>query len=227
MTLTPQHLTPPYDLILFDLDGTLSDPLVGVGRSINYALTHFGFAPRTLQELAIYIGPPLDESFKALTALDSPADIDALVAKYRERYGDIGYAENEIYPGIPEAIAALSQAGVPLAVCTSKRTDFAEKILDMFALRQYFRFVSGGEAGLQKWQQMQVLVAQGQVTTSAVMVGDRAFDMIAAHRNGLHAAGVLWGHGSREELQGENPQYLFANTAELVSLCPTPTSAAW
>lgn len=208
----------PYNLILFDLDGTLSDPLQGIGRSINYALTHFGFAERELSDLSIHVGPPLDQAFKALTGLEAEADINALVAKYRERYGDIGYAENQIYPGIPEAIAALSQAGMPLGLCTSKRVDFAEKILDLFALRPYFRFVSGGEIGMHKWQQMQALLAQGLVTGSALMVGDRAVDIIAAHRNGLQAAGVLWGHGSRAELEGENPRHLLEHTAQLTTL---------
>ena len=208
----------PHDLILFDLDGTLSDPLVGIGRSINYALTHYGYPARELEQLSVHIGPPLDESFKILTGVTTPSHIDALVAKYRERYADVGYSENVLYPGIPEALSALSDAGIPMGVCTSKRVDFAEQILNMFGLRAHFRFVSGGEIGIYKWQQMQDLLADGQVSTSSVMVGDRAVDMVAAHRNGLQAAGVLWGHGSREELEREQPRYLLASVAELRTL---------
>ena len=85
----------PHDLILFDLDGTLSDPLVGIGRSINYALTHYGYPARELGQLSACVGPPLDESFKALTGVTTPSHIDALVAKYRERYAEVGYSENE------------------------------------------------------------------------------------------------------------------------------------
>lgn len=210
----------PHDLILFDLDGTLSDPLVGIGRSINYALTHFGYPARELNQLSACIGPPLDESFRALTGVTTQSHIEALVAKYRERYADVGYSENVLYPGIPEALRTLSDAGIAMGVCTSKRVDFAEQILEMFGLRAHFRFVSGGEIGIQKWQQMQVLLADGQVSTQSVMVGDRAVDMVAAHRNGLQAAGVLWGHGSREELEGERPHYLMATVAELTSLGP-------
>jgi phosphoglycolate phosphatase len=210
----------PHDLILFDLDGTLSDPLVGIGRSINYALTHCGYPARELDQLSVYIGPPLDESFRALTGVATVSHIEALVAKYRERYADVGYSENVLYPGIPEALSALSDAGIPMGVCTSKRVDFAELILEMFGLRKHFRFVSGGEIGIQKWQQMQVLLADGQVSTQSVMVGDRAVDMVAAHRNGLQAAGVLWGHGARAELECEQPRYLMATVAELTTLGP-------
>jgi phosphoglycolate phosphatase len=208
----------PHDLVLFDLDGTLSDPLVGIGRSINYALTHFGYPARELKQLSACIGPPLDESFRALTGVTTQSHIEALVAKYRERYADVGYSENVLYPGIPEALRTLSDAGIAMGVCTSKRVDFAEQILEMFDLRAHFRFVSGGEIGIQKWQQMQVLLADGQVSTSSVMVGDRAVDMVAAHRNGLQAAGVLWGHGSREELVSEQPRYVLAAIPELVAL---------
>lgn len=210
----------PHDLILFDLDGTLSDPLVGIGRSINYALTHYGYPARDLDQLPVYIGPPLDESFKALTGVTAPDHIQGLVAKYRERYADVGYSENVLYPGIPEALSALGASGIPMGVCTSKRVDFAEQILEMFGLRAHFRFVNGGEIGIQKWQQMQVLLADGQVSNASVMVGDRAVDMVAAHRNGLQAAGVLWGHGSREELECEHPHYLLATVAELTTLGP-------
>ena len=208
----------PYDLVLFDLDGTLSDPLVGIGRSINYALSHFGYAPLELDRLASHIGPPLDDTLKAITGVQSQGELNALVAKYRERYADVGYSENVIYPGIREALTALSATGIPLGVCTSKRVDFAEKILEMFGIRSHFCFINGGEIGVHKWQQIEGLVTQGQVSRASVMVGDRAVDLIAAHRNGLQGAGALWGYGSREELERERPAYLLASTAELVSL---------
>lgn len=211
-------MPPAHDVILFDLDGTLSDPLVGIGRSINHALAHFGYAPLELSALSAHVGPPLDESFRAITGLRAHDDVSRLVVKYRERYAEVGYAENELYPGIPEALAALCDAGIPLGVCTTKRVDFAERILEMFGLRHHFRFVSGGEIGIAKSQQIADLVAQGRASTSSVMVGDRAVDVIAAHHNGLHAAGVLWGHGSRAELEGERPRYLFGAVPELLAL---------
>ena len=208
----------PHNVILFDLDGTLSDPLVGIGRSINYALSHFGYPELPLSDLAVHVGPPLDQSFGIITGLTSSSALAGFVAKYRERYGEIGYSENILYPGIPEALHNLVGAGITLGVCTSKRADFAEKILELFGLRSYFSFVSGGEIGTHKWQQIHALLETGAITQSTVMVGDRAVDITAAHRNGLDAAGVLWGHGSREELEAAQPRYLFITPAELLCL---------
>ncbi len=208
----------PHDLVMFDLDGTISNPIVGIGRSINHALTHFGHSPLELGDLAVHIGPPLDEAFRSLTGMSSAEQIARYIAKYRERYAEVGYSENELYPGIPEALGRLAETGVPLAVCTSKRFDFAELILEMFGLRSHFRFVNGGEIGKQKWQQVAELKSQGLVTGKSVMVGDRAVDLIAAHRNGMHAAAVLWGHGSPAELSVEQPSYMFFDPDELIAL---------
>lgn len=203
---------------MFDLDGAISDPLVGIGRSINHALSHFGHQPLELSALARYVGPPIDETFRSITGITSDAGIGAFVTKYRERYAEIGYAENVLYPGVPEALERIHEVGMPLALCTSKRVDFAERILEMFGLRHYFRFVNGGDIGIQKWQQIAGLKSQGLVTHDSVMVGDRAVDVIAADRNGLSACAVLWGHGSRAELADENPRYLFASPDELPGL---------
>jgi phosphoglycolate phosphatase len=205
-----------HDIVLFDLDGTISDPLEGMGRSLNFSLAHFGYETRELSELAQYVGPPLDETFKALTGVSGETEIVALVAKYRERYADVGYAENVLYPGVAEALVSLSNAKMPMAVCTSKRKDFAEKILAMFGLLHHFRFISGGEVGIQKTQQIQALVAQGLASRFSLMVGDRAVDVTAAHRNGLQAGGVLWGYGSHAELLGAEPRYLFHSPSELL-----------
>ena len=207
-----------HDLILFDLDGTLSDPLVGIGRSINYALEHFGFAPLELARLAAFVGPPIDETFMQLTGVTSDADVHALVAKYRERYSDVGYSENVLYPDVADAIVRLASAGVPLGICTSKREDFADRILQMFGLRTHFQFVSGGDIGIPKWQQLEALVAAGRVGRTAVMVGDRATDLVAAHRNGLTSAAVLWGYGSEAELAREQPRYVFESAVRLKEL---------
>jgi phosphoglycolate phosphatase len=211
-------MKPSHDVVLFDLDGPISDPLVGIGRSINYALSHFGYPELPLSQLATHVGPPLDQAFSSITGSRSSSALDGLVAKYRERYGEIGYSENILYPGIPQVLHSLVSAGMSLGVCTSKRVDFAEKILEMFGLRAYFNFVSGGETGTHKWQQIRALLEQRAVTQSTVMVGDRAVDITAAHRNGLHAAGVLWGHGTREELEAEQPRYLFSTPEELLVL---------
>jgi phosphoglycolate phosphatase len=205
-----------FDRIVFDLDGTLSDPLLGIGRSINHALVHHGFPELAMAALSRYVGPPIDETFATLTGRSDPVAIAAFVEKFRERYGETGYAENVLYPGIADVLSELRASGIPLALCTSKRQDFAEKILEMFGLREHFDLVSGGDVGVHKWQQMAALRAEGHVSAATLMVGDRANDLVAAHRNGMAAAGVLWGYGSREELAAEQPRYLLESPVELL-----------
>jgi phosphoglycolate phosphatase len=202
-------------VVVFDLDGTLSNPLDGFARSINHALRLQGLPEREPQALARYIGPPLYESAVELTASDDPTVHARLIADYRRRYGESGFAENTLYDGIPETLQALREAGATLGVCTSKRADFAEAILRNFGLRELFAFVSGGDIGVHKWQQLQALREAGAVDAQSVMVGDRDVDITSAHRNGLHACGVLWGFGSREELQAAAPRHLAEAPADL------------
>ena len=207
-----------HDLILLDLDGTLTDPRQGVHRSLNFALSYFGFAELSVAEVARHIGPPLDVTFAAITRSSSKALIANLVEKYRERYVDVGYAENVLYPGIAQALAELHQAGIKLGVCTSKRQDFAEKILDMFALREYLRFVDGADIGVSKSQQIARLIKQGWADSGAIMVGDRAIDIAAARQHGLAAAAVLWGYGTSDELAAAQADYSISEPAELRTL---------
>lgn len=204
--------------LVFDLDGTISDPAVGIGRCINYALEHFGYAPVAADCVSPLIGPPLDHSFRALTGSTSRDHLAELVAKYRERYAQVGYAENVLYPGIPEALAALSDAGIRFGLCTSKRVDFAQSILAMFDLRPCFAFVNGGEIGVLKHQQLAALLAQGEISASSIMIGDRAVDVEAARSNGLASVGVLWGHGTHEELSAAHPSRLLSEPAQLLEL---------
>jgi phosphoglycolate phosphatase len=207
-----------HDIVLFDLDGTLSDPLEGIAKSINFALSHFGFPLLDLDEVRKYVGPQIDHIFSEITCQTSPTLLGALVQHYRERYADVGYSENVLYSGVPEALARLRGLGVVMAVCMSKRRDFAERILDMFSLRDYFEFVDGGEVGLEKWQQIETLRSRRQVSAASLMVGDRAVDLIAARRNGLSAGAVLWGYGSEAELAPESPAYVFRSPAEWLQI---------
>ena len=214
--VTPQDM--PHDVLLFDLDGTLSDPLNGIERSIKYALAEHDFPPLAPGGAAAFIGPQIDQSFTLITGIGSGERLNGLVAKYRERCADVGYAENVLYPGVPEALTALRAADAVMGICTSKRVDFAEKILDLFDLRKYFRFVDGGEVGVHKWQQIEALLSVGGVTAASVMIGDRAVDLVAAHRNSLTSGGVLWGYGSYAELSSEHPHYLFNSPEEWSTL---------
>ncbi len=208
-----------YEYLIFDLDGTISDPKDGIVRSLNYALSDHGFNEQDEDSLATYIGPPLDSTFKVLTQTDNADLIASLVAKYRERYSDVGFSENVLYEGIPQVLQRLSSvSGAQLGICTSKRVDFAEQILELFGLRHFFSFVNGGDVGIEKWQQLQALKEEGVIGGRSLMIGDRYVDLTAAHKNGIDSAGVLWGHGSRTELEEHQPKYLFSQPSELATL---------
>lgn len=210
-----------YPFLIFDLDGTLSDPAVGVLRSINHALGHFGYALVPPDAISACIGPPIDQTFARLSGSGDPAHVAALVARYRERYAQTGYAENVLYPGIPDVLEVLGSLGVEMGVCTSKRVDFAERILTMFGLRSHFRFVSGGEDGASKSDHLRDLLRHGLAPRDALMIGDRAVDIEAARTNGLVAAGVLWGHGSEAELRHAGADHLLATPPDLRRLLDT------
>ncbi|MCA0900709.1 HAD family hydrolase [Microbulbifer agarilyticus] len=205
-----------YEWLLFDLDGTLSDPAEGFVNCMNHALVFHDQAPRSTKELTSYIGPPLEHTVSELTGSADHAFVRSMVDKYRERYGDTGYAENTLYPGIQQMLESLREnKSVRLGVCTSKRADFATRILEQFNLLPYFEFVSGGDVGIGKWQQLEKLLAENTISRNTLMIGDRHFDLNAAHKNQLKSAGVLWGYGSREELQEHQPAYLFTHPQEI------------
>jgi phosphoglycolate phosphatase len=216
----------PVATLIFDLDGTLSDPIVGIGRSLNYALEALGYRSLSAPEVSRYVGPPLDWAFTQIVP-DAPHDtVLALVAKYRERYADVGYAENTLYPGIADALTGMSSDGVQMGVCTSKRREFAERILELFGLRQHFNFVNGGDVGIGKADQLRALLDHGTVGPESTMIGDRAVDIKAARANGLGAVGVLWGHGTKAELLGAVPDRLLQSPMELAGLGWKQSAAA-
>ena len=208
-----------YETLIFDLDGTISDPKLGIVRSMNHALAAHGYQTRSEEEIASYIGPPLDQTFMALVDSQQSSLILALVDSYRQRYAEIGYAENHLYPGIRESLNTLKRQGkYRLGVCTSKRVDFASKILALFDLHEHFDFVDGGDVGIEKWEQLQALKQNGIISDKSLMIGDRYVDLTAAHRNGLDSAGVLWGYGSRAELEQHSPNVLLSEPSELTQL---------
>jgi phosphoglycolate phosphatase len=204
--------------LMFDLDGTLSDPLEGIARSINYALSHFGHETLPVSAVGAFVGPPLDESFRTITGIRKDGKIRAFIAKYRECYFETGFAENTLYPGIREILAELSGRGAAMGICTSKRQDIAEKILTLFGIRHHFHFVSGGDVGIRKWQQIESLLAVKAIPHHCIMIGDRDVDLSAAHRNGIRSAGVLWGYGSVSELEACSPLWLLENPSDLLQI---------
>ncbi len=131
-----------FQYILFDLDGTLTDPKIGITSSVQYALRALGIEEPSLDKLEPFIGPPLADSFREFYGLDEEQTA-AAVEKYRERFKDQGIYENEIYPGIAEMLAALKAGGKTLAIASSKPTPFVERILDYFEIRTYFDHIAG------------------------------------------------------------------------------------
>jgi phosphoglycolate phosphatase len=204
--------------LVFDLDGTISDPALGIVRSINHALAAFGFDPRSETCVSNYIGPPIDDVFRTLVPLAKSDLVTRLVSKYRERYSDVGYSENVLYSGISENLQYLVRRRIPLGVCTTKRVDFAERILKHFEIRDYFEFVNGGDVGIQKRQQLENLLTERVIDHAAAMIGDRSVDIEAAHANGLSSVGVLWGHGTEAELIEAGAQLLLSCPSQLGEL---------
>ena len=200
-----------FSTLVFDLDGTLTDPSLGIVRCINHALLAHGFSAVPRERIITHIGPPLDEAFRALVPSASPALVRALVASFRDRYASVGFGENEVYPAIPRAIAGLAGTGRRLGVCTSKRRDFAEKILALFGLLEPFAFVDGGDIGITKREQLARLLAAETIDADAVMIGDREADIGAAHANGLASIAVLWGFAQPGEILGAAPTHIAAS----------------
>ena len=208
--------------ILFDLDGTLTDPRDGIVRCIQYALGRLSLEPRTDAELLHYIGPPLRESFGELLNTTDCSAIDRAVGIYRERYSTLGLLENEVYAGIPEALTALSARGDILFVATSKPEIYAQQILEHFALAGYFRRIRGCELDgtrADKGELIAHLVTNEKLKpTETVMIGDRLHDAVGARANGVAPIGVLWGYGDEAELIAAQCKMLVRTPAELPRL---------
>lgn len=189
-----------YKAILFDLDGTLTDPQLGICQCINHALSYYG-EQRPLGELTKYIGPPLFNSFAELIGEENAADA---IVKYRERFSTVGLYENEIYPNVAETLAKLKDMGYILCTASSKPEIYVKKILQHFDIAKYFDFIGGatldGSRG-EKHDVIEYVLCQLNLPKSQiVMVGDTRFDLEGAQKMNLDAIGVTYGFGAKEEL---------------------------
>lgn len=192
--------------VFFDLDGTLTDPAVGIVRCMQHALGAMECRiPWPDDALKRFIGPPLQESFKTLLGTDDPERTLRAVALYRERFGEVGLYENQLFPEIPGVLTQLRDAGYQLWVVTSKAHVYADRIVDHFGLRPYFERVYGpelsGERAIKAELIAHVLESERISASEACMIGDRKHDIEGARANGLASIGVLWGYGSRAELE--------------------------
>ena len=188
-------------VVLFDLDGTLTDPFDGITRSVQYALSQFGLEENDRAVLGAYIGPPLREMFMKQHGLSEEQATEAL-RQYRVRFADVGMFENRVYDGVVSLLSALRAQGLRLAVATSKPTVFSEKILEHFGLAQYFEEIVGSELDGRRVEKADVIAETmarlGATSADAWMVGDRCFDVEGAHVHGIPAVGVTWGYAADE-----------------------------
>jgi len=206
------------DSVFFDLDGTLTDPKVGIVGCIQYALNELGRPSQPDENLLWCIGPPLQGSFQTL--LGSEAAAVAALALYRRRFSDIGLYENELYPGIAAALASLRQSGLKLYVATSKPAVYAERIVAHFHIGTYFERVFGSELDGTRTDKAELLTyAIGETgidPARAIMIGDRRHDVIGARANAMTAIGVLYGYGSKDELEAAGAHHLCASPHDIV-----------
>ncbi len=208
-----------YKNILFDLDGTLTDPELGITNSICYALLKQNRPVPNQNVLNTFIGPPLIGAFMERCNV-SRAEAESLLQDYREYFKEKGMFENKVYPGIPEMLESLKKSGCRLYVATSKPEPFAKQILEHFDLTKYFTFIGGStlsETRTHKEEVIDYVLKENRLQPQdCLMVGDRYYDIEGARKCGLKVAAVLFGYGDREELQSAD--YLIHTPMELMSI---------
>lgn len=206
-----------FNYLFFDLDGTLTDPALGITNSFIHAFNCFGMEIPSYETLCSYIGPPLPDTFRTFFGSDE-AKVAEGVKLYRQHYAEKGLFENEVYAGIPELCAKLKAAGKHLSVATSKPEQFAIKIMDHFNLSQYFDFICGSnmdESRSEKAQVIEYAIDCNKITdrSKILMIGDRKHDIIGAKKNGIKSCGILFGYGDRKEHETAGADFI-AETVE-------------
>lgn len=208
--------------ILFDLDGTLTDPMIGITKSVQYALRFYGIEESNLNTLCPFIGPPLKDSFMKYYHFPE-SQAEEAIQKYREYFSVTGIFENRVYDGIEEMLKELKSCGKQLLVATSKPEEFAVQILEHFGLAQYFEYICGASMDEKRVKKGDVIayaieMAGIEDISLAVMVGDREHDIIGAKENGMDSIGVLFGYGSRKELEEAGAHLIGESVKELTKL---------
>ena len=204
-----------FDILLFDLDGTLTDSTEGILNCLMYALERMGFeAPEDTNK---FLGPPLCQSFAEFCGMDRE-QVDEAIRIFRERYSTVGLFENRVYEGIPGMLERLKNGGKRLMVATSKPEAYAVRILERFGLAPFFGEVGGAELDGSrdfKDEVIEYVLAKAGVTdrSRVLMIGDRKQDVLGAHSTGMKCMGILWGYGSLEELREAGADFI-AETPE-------------
>ena len=204
-----------YTTVLFDLDGTLTRSEKGITRSALYAAEKMGFTGFTAEQFKVFIGPPLILSFQQVVGM-TPEQAEQATLHYRERFSRIGYAENEVYTGIPTLLRSLKKNGAKIAIATAKPQQFAEKIAVQFGFMPYLDAIVGpGFDNKHSSKADIVRRAMDLLGGTPVMIGDRCYDVDGGKDNGIDTIGVAYGYGSREELEECGADYIAATVAEL------------
>lgn len=208
-----------YETILFDLDGTITDPFFGITNSVAYALDYFGNKYESKNALSEFIGPPLREHFMEFCGVDV-AKGEEYVAKYREYYAVKGIYENKVYEGIEEMLKKLKACGKQIVLATSKPEKFALIVLEHFGLRQYFNFVAGALMSNTRTKKDEVIAYALENTgkydiSTTIMVGDRMHDVIGAAKFSIDTIGVTYGYGSKGELTKAGAKIIVDTVEEL------------
>lgn len=209
-------------ILLFDLDGTLTDPAIGITNAVQKALSYFRLPEEPRENLYKFIGPPLVDAFMEFYGF-SHADAETALKVYRSYYREIGLFENHVYEGIPEMLYALRSAGKTLAVATSKPEEFSVRILEKFGLAQYFHYICGASFDESRAQKEQVIAyalqkCGVQNRGEVVMIGDRKHDILGAKINCLDSIGVLYGYGNRTELETAGADAIAESVCSLQNL---------
>ena len=208
-----------FDLIMFDLDGTLTDPKEGITNCVKYALKAFGIEENNEAILLRFIGPPLTDSFKEVYGFSDEQALFAL-NKYRERFSDVGIYENSLLDGAEELLSALKRNGKVVALATSKPYVYAKRIIEKFRIDRYFDYAVGAELDGTRSYKNEVItevLRQASVTdlSRAVMIGDRRQDIIGAKKCGISSMGVRCGYAEKCELEDAGADYIFENLGEI------------
>jgi phosphoglycolate phosphatase len=208
--------------LLLDLDGTLTDPREGIVRSLDHALRALGAPPHPEARLARCIGPPLADSFRELLPDPSPARVEAAISHYRERFEQIGWRENRVYPEVPGFLAALRARRVRAVLATSKPHLFAVRIAQHFGFESALDAIYGAELDGTRGRKPELIahvLAEERVGRErSVMLGDRRHDVEGARANGVRSLGVTYGYGDRAELEAAGATWICDDLASALTV---------
>jgi phosphoglycolate phosphatase len=208
--------------VLLDLDGTLSDSRAGIEACFRHTLVALGHDPAQAGDLTWAVGPPIAISLQRQLAIYGDDRVDAALTIYRERYSTVAIFDCSVYPGVVDMLNGLRDAGFVMCIATSKRRDFADRVIDYLGLRSFARNVYGAEpgGGLDRKQDLlaHILAAEHFAASDCVMLGDRLHDVEAAKANAIRSIGALWGYGGRDELRQAGADAIAATPADVLPL---------